>query len=174
MYNQSLNEVKHMVLLVMGITSSCTTGYETQPSEARDGFYGIGAGVYNNRIEEQEGRLEEVRHLQREARQEQQRLAADKNTNKLKINEEFDKELFRLIQETNQLARQLADFKPNNTSAAEKKSIMTQQLKQINLNIEQLQRDLLINRAEIATHQQQLIQLDKDVQQLWSDFQRLP
>ena len=174
MQNQQINEVKRVVLLVIGITSGCsTTGYETQPSEARDGFYGIGAGVYNNRIEEQESRLEEVRHLQREARQEQQRLAADKNIKQSKINE-LDKELFSLTQETHQLARQLADFKPDNTQTAEKQSLMTQQLKQINLNIEQLQRDLLINRAEIANHQQQIKQLDKDIQQLWSDFQRLP
>lgn len=174
MQNQPINEIKRVVLLVIGITSGCTTGSETQPSRARDGFYDIGAGVYNNRIEEQEGRLEEVRHLQREARQEQRRLAADNNIKQLKINEKLDQELFRLTQETHQLAGQLTNFKPNNTQAAEKKSLIIKKLKQVNLDIEQLQRDLLINRAAIATHQQQIMQLDKEIQQLWRDFQRLP
>jgi chromosome segregation ATPase len=170
MQKNQVNELTSVVL--MGIISGCTTGYETQPNGARDRSYSIGAGIYNNRIEEQEGRLEEVRHLQREAQQEQRRLAVDVNKKQLQLNE-FDKELFRIIQETQQLTEQLANFKPNNTLATEKKSLMTEQLKQINLHIEQLQRDSLINRGEIATHQQQLMQLNQNVQQLWNDLQRL-
>jgi chromosome segregation ATPase len=171
MQKNPVNELTGVVL--MGIISGCsTTGYETQPHGARDRSYNIGAGIYNNRIEEQEGRLEEVRHLQREAQQEQRRLAVDVDKKQLQLNE-FDKELFRIIQDTQQLTEQLANFKPNNTLATEKKSLMTEQLKQINLHIEQLQRDSLINRGEIANHQQQLIKLNQDVKQLWNDLQRL-
>jgi len=172
MQKNQVNELTSVVLLIMAIISGCTTGYEIQPRETRDRSYNIGAGIYNNRIEEQEGRLEEVRHLQREAQQEQRRLAVDVDEKQLKINE-LDKELFHIIQETQQLAEQLANFKTNNTLATEKKSLMTEQLKQINLHIEQLQRDSLINRGEIATHQQQLMKLHQNVQQLWNDFQRL-
>jgi chromosome segregation ATPase len=172
MQKNPVNELTGVVLLVMGIISSCTTGYETQSSGVRDRSYSIGTGIYNNRVEEQEGRLEEVRHLQREAQQEQRRLAVDVNKKQLQLNE-FDKELFRIIQETQQLAEQLANFKPNNTLATEKKSLMTEQVKQINFHIEQLQRDSLINRGEIVTHQQQLMKLNQEVQQLRNDLQRL-
>lgn len=172
MQKNPVHKLKGVVLLVIGIISGCTTGYETQPSGTRNRSYSIGAGIYNNHIEEQEGRLEEVRHLQREAQQEQHRLAVNVNKKQLQLNE-FDKELFRIIQETQQLAEQLANFKPNNTLATEKKSLMTEQVKQINFHIEQLQRDSLINRGEIATHQQQLIKLNQDVKQLWNDLQRL-
>ena len=172
MQKNEINELTGVVVLVIGIISGCTTGYETQPNETRNRSYSIGAGIYNNHIEEQEGRLEEVRHLQREAQQEQRRLAVDVDQKQLQLNE-LDKELFRIIQETQQLTDQLAHFKTNNTLATKKKSLMTEQLKQINLHIEQLQRDSLINRDEIATHQQQLTQLNQDVQQLWHDFQSL-
>ncbi len=172
MQKNEINELTGVVVLVIGIISGCTTGYETQPSGTRNRSYSIGAGIYNNHIEEQEGRLEEVRHLQREAQQEQRRLAVDVDQKQLQLNE-LDKELFRIIQDTQQLTDQLAHFKTNNTLATEKKSLMTEQLKQINLHIEQLQRDSLINRNEITTHQQQLMQLNQDVQQLWHDFQGL-
>lgn len=155
--------------LIMVIMSGCAH----DQSSSREELYRIGTGIYDNRIEESEGRFEEMRHLQREAQQNRRRLAADKAQQQNQINE-LDAQLFQLIQETHQLATQLAKLKPKNPTVEQKKALLSQQLQQINTGIEQLQRDSLLNRAERVTHQNQLIQLDKKVRQLQDTLHTLP
>lgn len=153
--------------LIISFMGGCATMTD-DPTEGGllGGFYGLGTGAYEERLDKGEAQLQEVRQLQQQAGQEQQRLVTLK-AQKQRQKNELELEMVRLEQETHLLSKQVAQIKSNNTTINRKKAQITQRIQQVNANLAQLKQHALIKSAELETHQETAAQLDKEVKQLW-------